>query len=85
MVGAFGGGGNLAGGVASKGAACAAFDRVRRRSSGGGLARPERNRDGGHVLYMDGHVEFVPYLGKFPMTAVFFYGLRWLDAMERAT
>lgn len=47
------------------------------------IERPERHRDGGHVLYMDGHVEFVPYPGKFPMTPAFIEGLRSLDALER--
>jgi len=27
--------------------------------------------NGGNVLYMDGHIEFVPYPGKFPMTPAF--------------
>lgn len=46
--------------------------------------RPERHGDGGHVLYMDGHLEFVPYPGKFPMTPAFIDGLRSLDAMEKS-
>jgi prepilin-type processing-associated H-X9-DG protein len=46
------------------------------------IERPERHGDGGHVLYMDGHVEFVPYPGKFPMTPKFIEGLRTLDNME---
>ena len=32
------------------------------------VERPENHGDGGHVLYMDGHVEFIPYPGKYPMT-----------------
>jgi len=31
--------------------------------------------DGGHVLFMDGHVEWLPYPGPFPMTAAFIEGL----------
>lgn len=46
------------------------------------IERPERHGDGGHVLYMDDHVEFVPYPGKFPMTPAFIEGLRSLDALE---
>lgn len=49
------------------------------------VERPELHGDGGHVLYMEGHVEFVQYPGKFPMTPKFIEGLRSLDALERAT
>ena len=31
---------------------------------------------------MDGHVEFVPYPGKFPMVPAFIEGLRSLDALD---
>jgi prepilin-type processing-associated H-X9-DG protein len=34
--------------------------------------------DGGNVLYMDGHVEFVKYPGKFPMTERFMTALEAL-------
>lgn len=47
------------------------------------VERPELHGDGGHVLYMDGHVEFVPYPGKFPMTPKFIEGLRSLDELEK--
>jgi len=36
---------------------------------------------GGHVLYLDGHVEFVPYPGPFPMTKETVALLESLDAM----
>ena len=52
-----------------------------------GLAEPERvpvliewsglhNESGGHVFYLDGHVEFLEYNSKFPMTDQFFQGTR---------
>lgn len=47
------------------------------------MERPELHGDGGHVLYMDGHVEFVPYPGRFPMTQKFIEGLRSLDELEK--
>lgn len=46
------------------------------------VERPELHGDGGHVLYMDGHVDFVPYPGPFPMTVTFIDGLRSLDRLE---
>jgi prepilin-type processing-associated H-X9-DG protein len=42
------------------------------------------NHNGGYVLYLDGHVEFVPYPGKFPMTATFQNRLRAISAGKRA-
>jgi len=45
------------------------------------IERPELHGGGGHVLYLDGHVEFVPYPGKFPMTEDYIAGLRALDAL----
>jgi prepilin-type processing-associated H-X9-DG protein len=45
------------------------------------IERPELHGDGGHVLFMDGHVEFVPYPGKFPMTEDYIAGLRALDTL----
>ncbi len=45
--------------------------------------RPELHGNGGHVLYMDGHVEFVPYPGPFPMAKDFIEGLRSLDKLEK--
>ncbi|MFA6240489.1 MAG: H-X9-DG-CTERM domain-containing protein [Candidatus Hydrogenedentales bacterium] len=47
------------------------------------IERPDLHGNGGHVLYMDGHVEFVPYPGPFPMTRDFIEGLRSLDALEK--
>jgi len=46
------------------------------------IERPEFHGDGGHILYLDGHVEFVSYPGKFPMTPAFIDGLRSLDTLE---
>jgi len=37
---------------------------------------PTNHGNGGNVLYLDGHVEFVPYPGKFPMTKKFIKELR---------
>lgn len=45
--------------------------------------RPELHGIGGHVLYLDGHFEFVPYPGKFPMVPSFVEGLRSLDALQK--
>ena len=39
---------------------------------------------GGNVLYMDGHVEFVEYPGKFPMTPAFIEALRDAAGREAA-
>ncbi|GMW03810.1 MAG: hypothetical protein AMXMBFR84_49440 [Candidatus Hydrogenedentota bacterium] len=41
-------------------------------------------RTGGNVLYMDGHVEFVEFPGKYPMTSEFIGSLRGLDGIENA-
>ena len=41
---------------------------------------PSNHAQGGNVLYLDGHVEFVPYPGKFPMTQNFIEALRNLEA-----
>jgi prepilin-type processing-associated H-X9-DG protein len=46
------------------------------------IERPELHGDGGHVLFFDGHVEFIPYPGKFPMTEQYIAGLRELDALD---
>lgn len=41
---------------------------------------PEHHRHpGGHVVYLDGRREFVPYPGKFPMTPAAITALRDLD------
>jgi prepilin-type processing-associated H-X9-DG protein len=41
---------------------------------------PTNHENGGNVLYLDGHVEFLPYPGKFPMTERFIKALRETDA-----
>jgi prepilin-type processing-associated H-X9-DG protein len=46
------------------------------------VERPELHGNGGHVLYMDGHVEFLLYPGPFPMTEPFVEALRSLDQLE---
>lgn len=38
--------------------------------------------DGGNVLFMDGHVEFIKYPGKYPMTEPFIKALEKLDALS---
>lgn len=45
------------------------------------IERPKLHGDGGHVLFLDGHVEFISYPGKFPMTEEYIAGLRTLDAL----
>ena len=40
------------------------------------------SQPGGHVLYMDGHVEWVPYPGKFPMTPTFQKRLSEISALD---
>ncbi len=47
------------------------------------IERPELHGNGGHVLYMDGHVAFVLYPGPFPMAKDFIEGLRSLDKLEK--
>ena len=48
------------------------------------IERIENNHDpkGGHVLYMDGHVEFLPYPGKWPMTEATIRTLEELANMD---
>jgi len=41
------------------------------------------NGNGGEVLFMDGHVEFMHYPGKFPMTPAFVAALKSLEQMMR--
>ena len=36
---------------------------------------PSNHGNGGNVLYLDGHVEFVSYPGRFPMTKPFIKAL----------
>jgi len=38
---------------------------------------------GAHVLYMDGHVEWLKYPSKFPMTEAFIEALRGLDGVQQ--
>ena len=47
------------------------------------IERPGFHGDGGHVLFMDGHVEFCLYPGKFPMTVDFIEGLQSLDLLDK--
>ncbi|MFP6617541.1 MAG: M56 family metallopeptidase, partial [Candidatus Hydrogenedentota bacterium] len=37
--------------------------------------------EGGNVLFLDGHVEYIRYPGKFPMTEAFIEGLESLDSL----
>lgn len=41
---------------------------------------PGNHYGGGHVVYLDGHREFVKYPGKFPMTREFIKSLLAIDA-----
>ncbi len=45
------------------------------------IERPGHHKGGAHVLFMDGHVELIPYPGKFPMTEEFISALNELDAL----
>ncbi len=40
---------------------------------------PTNHEGGGHVLYLDRHIEFVPYPGRFPMTEKFMEALRKIE------
>lgn len=45
------------------------------------IERPENHRKpGGQVTFLDGHTEFIPYPGKFPMTVAFMERLLEVDA-----
>lgn len=46
------------------------------------IERPQIHGDGGHVVWADGRIEFVPYPGKFPMTEKFIAALEELDPAE---
>lgn len=46
------------------------------------LERPSIHGDGGHVMFVDGHIEFISYPGKFPMTKQFIEGLLELDRLR---
>jgi prepilin-type processing-associated H-X9-DG protein len=48
------------------------------------IERPENHRsEGGNVLFMDGHVEFMRYPGQWPMTEQTINALKELDAMGK--
>ena len=47
------------------------------------IERPELQSGGSNVLFMDGHVEFIKYPGKFPMTEKFIQALQSLDALKK--
>jgi prepilin-type processing-associated H-X9-DG protein len=51
------------------------------------MERPDNHGGGGHVLYLDGHIEFIPYPGKYPMTPQVVRMLGSLDVLPpvRAT
>ena len=46
------------------------------------IERPQLHGHGGHVLWADGRIEFIPYPGKFPMTEKFIAALEELDPGE---
>lgn len=46
------------------------------------IERPGLQDGGSNVLFLDGHVEFVPYPGRFPMTEDFIAALLTLDTLE---
>jgi len=47
------------------------------------VERPEFHEGGANVLYLDGHVEFVSYPGKFPMTEHFIDALESLEDVRQ--
>ena len=48
------------------------------------IERPGYLRGGSNVVYMDGHTEFIPYPGKWPMTEKFIRALESLDALKES-
>jgi len=46
------------------------------------IERPGMHESGANVLFLDGHVEFVAYPGKFPMTERFIQALKSLDDLD---
>lgn len=46
------------------------------------IERPGFFKTHSNVMFLDGHVEFMPYPGEFPMTRAFISGLESLDALE---
>jgi prepilin-type processing-associated H-X9-DG protein len=47
------------------------------------IERPGNHEGGASILFMDGHVEFLPYPGLWPMTERFIQGLQSLDQLEK--
>ncbi len=45
------------------------------------IERPGHHKGGSAVLFLDGHVELIPYPGKFPMTERFITALQSLDEL----
>src|SRR5690606_33600458 len=48
------------------------------------IERPGIHEGGSNVLFLDGHVEFLPYPGPFPMTEAFIQGLQQLETQFSA-
>jgi prepilin-type processing-associated H-X9-DG protein len=46
------------------------------------IERPGMHESGANVLFLDGHVEFIRYPGKFPMTERFIQALESLDDLD---
>jgi len=47
------------------------------------IERPGFHEGGANVLFLDGHVEFMPYPGKFPMTEPFIQALQSLEDVRQ--
>ncbi|HOD51555.1 MAG TPA: hypothetical protein PKY01_06175 [Candidatus Hydrogenedentes bacterium] len=43
------------------------------------VERPDNHKGGGHVLFLDGRIEFIPFPGKYPMTPEVVQALRSMD------
>ena len=46
------------------------------------IERPGLQKGGSNVLFLDGHVEFIAYPGKWPMTEKFIKALESLDELK---
>lgn len=46
------------------------------------IERPGLQEGGSNVLYLDGHVEFIAYPGRFPMTEDFIEAMRAMDTLK---
>ncbi len=46
------------------------------------IERPGNHSGGANVLFLDGHVEYIKYPGRFPMTEAFIRSLRSLDDLK---